>query len=68
MLERGDSLLAGDGGEIIQELVKGVTGLQIIQQVLKDHPRAAKDGRPPRISGSLGMISLSKHEADLGMT
>ena len=41
--KRSDCLLTLYCGEVVEELIKGIPGGQIVQEVLHGHPRSAED-------------------------
>src|SRR5439155_5289432 len=46
-------LLTRNVGEILEKFVNGIAAFEVIDQVLNRNPRAAKQGAPLMISGSI---------------
>jgi len=46
MLEHPERLLSRNGGKIVEELGEGMPALQVVEQSLHGHARAAKHGGP----------------------
>ena len=44
-LERGHSLLAGDRGKVIEELLEGVTSLEVVDEVLERYAGTRENDR-----------------------
>jgi len=45
-LQGGDCLIARDTREVVQELIEGVTPLEVVVESLHRHARANEDGSP----------------------